>query len=489
MKKMVSLFLALLMALTMASFASASEPVELIWWMGTDSMAPVDQAMVEAELNKMSAEALGITIKCTYMTNDQVKLAMSSGEYFDICFTSNGWYNDFSMNVFDGMFYNIDGKVQELTPALWESMPEMLWQGSYVNVNGEKGLYAVPVMKDYGIEVFWIIDIDYFVTEKGMEIPETMSFNDIEPYLEMYKKDHPEDYPIKEARGGITSWSNFLDWINQDVGIALSYNDIGTEKEGTVYLCYEMPEYIDRVAKVHEWYEKGYINPDAAVTEALPRTARGVIQSGQGFYGADSIWSNARQKASAISRFDGPFLSTYSLQGSLLAISAASKHVDEALKMLEYVNTNAEYRNMMRYGLEGVHYTWNEDGTVTKTQQGKDNYSPWAYTQGSYSLSAVEASPFPSVPADPNMWQVVWDGYKDAVTSAALGFAFDYTPVQNQVNACIAIKNMYLYEMQTGTSDPAEVFPQIIKEMEDAGIRDVIAEAQKQLDEFLASKK
>ncbi len=485
MKKLVALMLSLLMALSLASFASAAEPVNLIWWMGTDSLGPTDQAIVEAKLNEISAEAIGVTITCTYMTSEQIALAMSSGEYFDICFTTNGWYNDFIMNTYDGMFYNIEGMVQEVTPALWESMPEMLWQGSYMTVNGEKGLYAVPVMKDYGIEVFWIIDIDYYVTEKGMEIPANMTFADIEPYLEMYKADHPEDYPIKEARGGITSWSNFLDWINQDAQIALSYGDIGTDKEGTVYLCWEMPEYVERIQTIHSWYEKGYINPDAAVTTSLGRAARGVIQSGQGFYGADSIWSNARQKASAISRYDGPFLSTYSLQGSLLAISAASKHVEESLKMLEFANTNREYRNIMRYGIEGVHFNFNEDGTVTKTQEGANNYAPWAYTQASYSLSAVEASPFPSVPADPNAWQVVWAGYSEAITSGSLGFAFDYTPVQAEVAACIAIRDMYLYELQTGTSDPDVVLPQLISELEAAGIRDVIAEAQRQLDEFL----
>lgn len=490
MKKLASWVLVLLLFVSMVpALASAEAPVELIWWMGTNDFAPNHQAEVELALNEMSAAAIGVTIKCTYMTNEQISLAMSSGEYFDICFTSNGWFNDFNMNAFDGMFYNIDGKVQQLTPALWESMPEMLWQGSYVNVNGQKGLYAVPVMKDYGIEVFWIIDIDYYVTGKGMEVPKSMSFNDIEPYLEMYKADFPDDYPIKEFKQGLTSWGNFMDWINQDAMISLSYGDVGTENEGKVQLCFEMPEFVERVSKIHEWYTKGYINPDAAVIESIGRKDRGVIQSGQGFYGADSIWSNARQKASAISKFDGPFLSTYSLQGSLLAISAASKHVDEALKMLELANTDKAYRTLMRYGVEGKHYTLNQDGTVTRTQEGLDNYNPWAYTQASYTLSPVEASPFPSVPVDPNMWQVVWDGYKDAVTSAALGFAFDYTPVQSQVNACIAIKNIYWNEMQTGTSDPAVVFPQIIKELEDAGIRDVIAEAQRQLDEFRAANK
>jgi len=479
MKKLVALLLTVVMMLSMASFAAAEEPVELVWWMGTTADAPIDQAMVEEQLNNITREKLGITIKCVYMTNTEIGLAMSAGEYYDMAFTC-GWYNDFATNVFAGQFLDITELVKE-TPALVESMPEMLWQGSYV---GDK-LYAVPVMKDYGIEVFWLVDLDYFKTQKGMEIPKTMSFNDMEPYLAAYKADYPDQYPLILSKGGITSWANFIDWISEDAQIALSYNDIGTEAEGTVRLAYEMPEFVDRIKTIRSWYEKGYINPDAAVVESIGRAAAGVIQSGQAFYGADSIYSNARQKATAIVRYDGPFLSTYSLRGALTAISAASKHPKEALKLIEFANTNKEYRNMLRYGLEGVHYNWNADGTLTKTDVGNTNYAPWAYTQASYSLSAVEASKFPSVPADPNMWQVIWDGYKDAVTSAGLGYAFDYTSVTNEVNAAKAIKEMYWAELITGTSDPEVIIPQMISELEGVGIRDVIAEAQKQLDAYL----
>lgn len=489
MKKRIALLIALLLCASLCTFASAEEPVELIWWMGTNADAPIDQQMVEDALNEITAKELGITIKCTYMTNDQMTLAISSGEYFDMCFTSNGWYNDYATNALAGVYLNIDGMVQEQTPALYESMPQLLWDGAYINVEGQNGLYAVPVMKDYGIEIYWIIDIDYFATEKGMEIPTEMGFADIEPFLAAYKEDFPEQYPMMFSKEGPTSWSNFLDWVHQDAMISLSYNDMGTENEGKVRLCFEMPEFIERIETIHSWYEKGYINPDAAVVESISRAASGVVQSGQGFYGADSIWSNARQKASAISRYDGPYMSCYSVRGSSTAISAASKHPEEALRLIEYANTNKEYRNMLRYGLEDVHYTWNEDTTITKTKQGQDNYSPWAYTQASYALSAVEASPFPSVPADPNMWQVIWDGYADATNSVAIGFTFDYQPVEMQVNAVKAIKEMYWYEMQTGTSDPAEMFPKIIEELEDAGIREIIEEAQTQLDAFLETKK
>jgi len=42
--------------------------------------------------------------------------------------------------------------------------------------------------------------------------------------------------------------------------------------------------------------------------------------------------------------------------------------------------------------------------------------------------------------------------------------------------------------MFSGTVDPAEYVPKVIAEMEAAGLREVIAEAQRQFDEFKAAQ-
>ena len=50
------------------------------------------------------------------------------------------------------------------------------------------------------------------------------------------------------------------------------------------------------------------------------------------------------------------------------------------------------------------------------------------------------------------------------------------------------IWEQYIYELQTGTSDPAEVLPQMKEELEAVGLNEVIAEIQAQLDAFMAAK-
>ena len=276
-----------------------------------------------------------------------------------------------------------------------------------------------------------------------------------------------------------------MDWIYEDALIALSYDAQGTEDETKVQFALEMPEFVERMYTIRSFYEKGYINPDAAVTETLGRPQKGVIQSGQGWFGAETVWANARQAPVYISRFDGPYLSTYSLRGAMTAVSATTPYAAEALQLINFMNTNEEYRTLARYGIEGKHYTRNEDGTVTRTEEGMQKYNPNTYTHGSYVVGPLEASPFPEVPTDTEQWQKTWAGYEDAITSAAIGFGFDYMTVEAQCMAISDIWQSYLYEIQTGTADLDVVLPEIIAQMEEAGIRDVVAEAQRQLDEFL----
>ena len=322
MKKFLSLFLALLMVLSVCSFATAEskEPVHLVWFMYTASETPIDWPEVEALLNEYSAEKIGVTCEYKYMDETQIALATQTGEYFDIAFTCD-WWNDYATNVAAGMFLQLDDQLDKV-PALKDSVLPLAWEGAKVN----GGIYAIPHMKDIGYEVFWILNTDYFLNQKGFEKDQYISFEGIEPYFEAYKKDNPDDYPFKMSWGGITSWQNCLvDWLNMDYLVGLEWEAQGTENEHTVKSALEIDAWKNRVRKIHEWYQKGYINPDAAVTESMPRAQAGVVQSGQGWFGAETVWANVIKQPIYISRYDGAYLSTSSIRGSMTAISSFSK--------------------------------------------------------------------------------------------------------------------------------------------------------------------
>ena len=483
MRKLVALLLTMLMfGALLAMPAAAEDYVKLTWVQGTGADAPVDAAIVGEALNKITREKLGCEVEIIYMTNDQVTRSILAGEIYDMYFTCD-WYNDFFTQVYAGVFADITGLIETVTPDLYATMPEIVWE--LAKVNGKS--YSIPVKKDYAPEIFAIFDKELFA-KLGMEIPAEMDYLDLEPYLAAQKAEYPDRYPLMLSGASANAASKF-NFINRPAGLGFPYSAVETENATKIISLFEDEEYIARVMALRDWYLKGYINPDAATINDIDNK-QNFLKFGQGFYGADSIWSSSYQYPVQISKVSGPYLSVLGVCGSMNAFNAALEsdpaRLELCLKYQELVNTDLEYRDMLRYGIEGLHFNYNADGTVSRTDAG-NNYRPWPFAQGSYALSSVEASNFPSVPADPNMWNVVFEGYKKALVAADHGFAFDPTPVEMEVAQLVVIKEKWLRQIETGSVDPAEALPAVIAEMEAAGLRDVIKEAQAQLDAHLAS--
>ena len=108
------------------SAALAEEPIKITWAMGTGSTAPIDNAMVLEELNKMSRELIGVECDIQYFTEDQLQLSINSGEVFDIYYTCS-WYNNTNQAISKGLFLDVAEAVKTVTPGLYASMTQDVW--------------------------------------------------------------------------------------------------------------------------------------------------------------------------------------------------------------------------------------------------------------------------------------------------------------------------------------------------------------------------
>ena len=468
--------------------AASSAVTELIWLMGDPGTIPPDQAMVEAELNKLSEAKLGVKMKTIYYKDDAIKLALSAGEEWDIAFTCE-WFNNYAVQAAAGYFADLTDKVQSVTPELYKTMPEVVWDGT--KVNGK--IFAIPVKKDYAAEMFGRFDKALF-EDLGMAIPDRMDWYDLEKYMKAAKDAYNAGNPLAQSeypagssgqKGGMAGPFTDYDMINRDIMIGIPYSAIGTANETKVVFVPNDKEAFDHLVSLNKWFEAGYIPPDAISVDSLPPTTWYAVSTGQGFYGADAIWSGAVGYPIVISRFNGPYLSTASIRGSMNAINAKSKNIDLALKYQEYVNTNQEYRDILRYGVPGTHWNKTAEGLAQRTDQGRSGYQPWPFSQGSYSLSTVEAAE--GVTVDPNMWNVIFDGYKDAKATKTIGFSFDPVKVETELAACSAAWTKYKDGFATGTLDPAVEMPKVLEELNAGGLQKIIDECQAQLDVFVAA--
>ena len=66
---------------------------------------------------------------------------------------------------------------------------------------------------------------------------------------------------------------------------------------------------------------------------------------------------------------------------------------------------------------------------------------------------------------------------------------FDGSEVSTQMSAVASVATQYRGLVGYGTVDPEEVMPEFIAALKDAGVDDIIAENQKQLDAWYANNK
>ena len=457
---------------------------ELIWWVYTPSGdIPDDVEEVLERANEISREKIGVTVKMLYKTEEQFDLDLQTGEYYDMTFTCD-WCNDFDRNAGNGYYYDLTEMVEKDTPELYKAV-DPWWE-----IGTLKGkIYGIPLLKDLGAEVFFRMNSDYFEGEKGLTLPEEMAFEDLEPYLAMWKEDHPGEYPYYIPSVGLSGVFQVHERIVSKY-LVIPYSKAGTPDGTKIIPVFDDEEYIGMLRNLHKWYELGYINPDAATTEEVPNTIKTPVRTGTAWTGFMG-WSDPEVYGFNVKlvRFIGPNLSRSTEQGALLAVNAAaSKEKAEAcLKYAQLLYTDREFRDTLAYGIEGKHFNYYKD-TVIRTEAGGEHYLQDAFVTGP-AVSASVVSAGENLLADPNQWTKVYEGYKDAKISDTKGFSFDPTNVEAEIAALDAIWSSYSAELVTGTSDTDEAIKEIRSQMETAGLETVREEAQRQLDEYLKQVK
>lgn len=488
-KALVSFLLLLAMASGLSACGTAqqaaesapekAEPTHLVWWVYRSSTVPTAMGEVLQKANEISAEKIGVTVEMKFLNEEEFTANMNAGRYYDMTFTCD-WCNSFDEHARSGHFYNLTPLLKNETPALWKAV-DPWWK---IGMLGDR-IYGVPMLKDLGAEVFFRLNSDYFEGEKGLVIPETMEFADLEPMLAMWKEDHPDDYPLRMTQSGL---SGMFQCHERIVGpyLVIPYSKAGTPEGTKIIPVWEDEEYMGMLRCLHRWYELGYINPDAAVTDDLPYSLLTPVRTGTAWTGYMG-WCNPEVTGFNVklSRFIGPNMSRETQQGALFAVNADApeENVKACLRYMQLLYTDRAFRDLLAYGIEGKHFNYYE-GTVLRTQQGGDEYRLDNFVTGP-AVSATVVSASKEILGDRDQWQKVFEGYEQAKTSDTNGFMYNGSFTKAMTDAMNDIWEANRAALVTGTVDPDVTMAEIRKQMEAIGLEQLKEEAQKQLDTYL----
>ena len=459
-----------------------AETVELIWYTGFGGTeTPKDMDKVLAELNKYTKEKINATVKIIPLPfgdyEKKMNPILSSGETCDLVFTCS-WTLDYRNYASKGMFYPLDDLIPKYGAKLDTVVPKELWE--VARIDGK--IIAVPNYKDLVYQQIIVFNKN-LADKLGLNLSSVKSFADLSSVYAIAHAKDPNLMCFGFQPGTAVSLYQKYDFINSfgmPGAVAL------TDKSCKVVNQCEDPEFINVYKIYHEFYNKGYISKEASTS----RNEGNLFTKAQALSTVDVLIPNSNSVLGSLYGFpvetvkiyDRPAMTTHSTSGSMIAISATSKNPARAMRFLELLNTDPYVRNMVAYGIEGVHYD-KTGPTSIKFRPEHKNYEMMGFALGNRLIE------YTVDPAPPDSNQLLKAFNDTGIISPILGFGFNPEPVKSEISAIKNCNEQYAPAIYTGMLETEPAVREYIAQLKSAGLDKVLAEMQKQIDEWKKMKK
>jgi putative aldouronate transport system substrate-binding protein len=474
-------------ATSAASTGSSLPAVELTYiYPGT---IYTDLAAVQNKLNEVIQPKINATIKLQATDwgafDEKIKLATAAGEKFDLMFTAP-WINNYYQNITNGNLVALDELLQNHAPGLWASMPPTTWEAARV-----KGKIYGVINQQIFVKPWGPFTRKDLAEKHGLDLSGMTKFEDLEPYYEKVKGEGI--YPLTPAENLFYSEYWGFDPLF-DGGFVVRYNDTNRK----VLLAAETPEFAEAARLTRKWVQAGFIPEEELASD----DERAQFRAGKFAGGIHVIKPGGDSEAKTIYGYDfvqrsfvkphnsTEILTTAGVVATLTGISRTSANPERAMMFLELLNTDPEVYNLLSKGIEGTHWVWaDKDRKIIGFPEGvtpeTSTYNPntdWMFGNqfNAYFVSEDQATA--------NVWQETAKLNKEATPSVALGFAFDSEPVKTELSQLAAVGEELGEPIGFGLVDVDEALPKYIAALKEAGADKVLAETQRQLDEWAKSK-
>jgi putative aldouronate transport system substrate-binding protein len=460
-----------------------------------------DGQEVYDRINDILRTTINATIDWKYLSwaehDTKYSLLFTSQEDFDIIFTAPIWAH-YEQTVGMGGFEPMTPEfVQEYAPDLWAIMPEEAW--SQTKIDGVS--YCVP-----SGEAVLRSDVN---AVRG-DLMEAAGISDITTYdqlLEFF------DWVAKhQAETGVSPFgpatSGFLYTYFDDNKLALLsgtpyeilyYNYLDPNNTKVEYLL-DQAWFKGYCEDMKKYFEAGWWSQDslASTSTFQENFLRG--QAATFSWNIGSVLNFLRQADEEHPEWKATFVDAHingykwveDYNNNDMAINAFSKNKERAMMALNELYCNKEVNRLIRYGVEGVHYTNIDDEFYAMTDR-SNSYPPggncpaWACKNETIALELYIENPTPYELKEREV-RKIWEQHQ--VPPHPLNrFTLDTTEITTQIAMINTIKDQYFIPLVSGMAgDVDAAIEQLRSQLEQAGVRDVLADAERQIQGFLAGR-
>ena len=376
------------------------------------------------------------------------------------------------------------GDILDITDY-WESASaefHEMWDEYADAVRIDGRIYGIPHLADYGHYLSLNLD-EEIAAELGIKQDEEISLEQADGILGLIHEKYPERTTI--AGAGYV----FLDFWTWDGlgGTGGTFNATGVisdrgQSDLTVHSVFEDEDYLRICRMARSWYEKGYIEKDILSKTEYPIAAilRDEAASCIDMYGVNYIPGIVRTRFREV----GNWTPSGNVAASVYMIGASSRHPELAFRALEALYIDPDLDILLNNGIENLTYIKNEDGTSSYPQGKSAAECGYAAASQFYNFpGGGHAYPLQENGAD--FFERLWEHNRNSLKTRCHGFFFDTEPVYDEYRACSEILEKYYLPLLSGALPADETAKQALVEMKAAGEDDVIAEKQRQLDEYM----
>jgi len=448
---------------------------------------------VYGEINKILEEKLNCSVSVDFLSwgemDTKYSLLFSSQEDFDLIFT--GSWAQYGTVAPKGGFYELTPEfIQTYAPDIWDVVPEVAWDQT--KVDGK--IYMVPnyqnefkqdvmavrgdLMKEYGIEKItnWDELMAFYKAcgEHGMYASQggpwyqyfqqagysTTSGAPNSGALVLYHAADPSDLNFCY----LLDWDGFSSYCHQMKELA----DMG---------CWS-PDVLNDTAERQD----GFLNGRTAGMIWNMGSCRG--------FAKQANKEHPEWEATIVDPVSNQAKAVQPYINNGVAINAVSKNKERAMMVLNEFYTNPQVFDLAMLGIEGKHWEAVGDDQykiIDESNYGADSNCNWGWTNANIKREEFVEDRT----ALDDTYDALMDTWNNNVREAHVydGFNFNTDAVATQYAAVEAALGTYFDPLVNGlVSDVDKALDDLNKAMEAAGIRDIIAEMERQAAEYVAEK-
>lgn len=489
---LLTLCSALALSMNIQALASGAAYDKVTYAYATFNNIPSEEALSEVEeaINVITREKINAEVELVpieiWNYSSQVSLALQGGEKMDLIQS----LGDFNTAVSTGMTLDITDMIDTLAPE-----SKALVGDAWLAATSHEGrVYGIPTFKPIALTPMVIYRKD-IADAIGLDMSAVNSVGDMTDVLRKVKAAYPDMTPLAAVNTGNIGVGLTVPNVDYLTDNYFSPKGVLLNDELTVVDFYASEAFAQVCELARTWYNEDLVMKDAATTASA---ASELMSSGNYFcYIASYSYPEADTAASLEAVTGGyplgakiigsAFLDTSSINALTWMVASTSKVPEAALKFLNLTFTDKDVVNLIIYGLEGRDYVWNDDGTVRYPDNQDSTTVPYTAQLSCGTLgNFFVMHPMQGTNPDSLDWEL--EQNKNAKTSVAMGFTFDSSPVKAEYTAVTNVIEQYLPGLICGSADPKTEIPLFLERLADAGLGEIIAQKQAQLDAWLAAK-